>query len=261
MEVLGMNTAERRNWEIVKALGYERGGKCWERFCERIAGTKGAPARRAAFLEAALRATALRRGEIGGYDGAPHHVRLRAWEERQALALAEKAGQHYDEHGYNRGEYRSTQHLDYVAPWDAKVVPFCDLGGEGLGLVEVSRKIVYARSCQWGPSTSATRFLVGRNEAGTYFAHPVPPTVRTVAEALDWIWGGRSKDIIQRQGDITLIAGAGPKLPTLPLGHVVDEEAGVIRHATHPDLPLPGKGQRIIVGRRAFARTSEPTRD
>jgi len=194
-----------------------------------------------------------------------HDIRHRAWEKKQILDLAEKAGQNFDEHGYSgrRGIYRETAALDFVPPWRAQAAPYCDLGGEGLALVAVTRTTVYPPSSRWRPSSATSKFLVGRNEAGTYFAHPVSPRCNSVESALDWIWGGKAADIIQRQGDIALISGnGGPRMPSsLPRGHVVDEAAGVIRHATHPDLPLPGKGQRIIVGRRAAERASAATRD
>jgi len=211
--------------------------------------------------------TTIRRPDLPGYcttQVRSHEVRRRAWEQGHALALAKKAGYTSDEHGtYLRGDHFSVGPLDFVPPWEAQVAPYCDLGGEGLALISVTRTRVYPKSSQWRPSSVATKFLIGRNEAGTYFAHPVSPRCNTVEAALDWIWGGKASDIIQRQGDVALIgSNGGPRMPaSLPHGHVVDEAAGVIRHATHPDLPLPGKGQRIIVGRRAAERASAATRD
>lgn len=234
-------------------------------FEARIRGRRGAPKKRAAFEAAVARVTALRAQREPAFSRwaweNSHAQRLSAWKSRQALRLAEMAGQNFDEHGSSRGDYLSTASLDFVPAHEAGTAPYCDMGGEGVGLVRVTRSRVYPKSSGWWPTETATNYLVGRNEAGTYFAHPVPTKCTSVRSALNWIWGGRAEAILRRQGDIALIAGAGPKVPELPRGHVVDQEAGVVRHATHPDLPLPRKGERIIVGRRAFARVSEPTRD
>jgi len=191
--------------------------------------------------------------------------RRHTWGIKQGHALAERAGQNFDEHGSSSGDYLSTGVVDYVSPWDGSAAaPYCDMGGEGLALIRITRTRVYAKSSKWFPARAFTLFLVGKNEAGTYFAHPVAKTCETVADAVQWIWGGRARDIIARQGDIALIGGnGGPKLPNdgLPRGHVIDEAAGIVRHSTHPDIPLPGKGQRIIVGRRAAVYASDATRD
>jgi hypothetical protein len=187
--------------------------------------------------------------------------RYKAWIARKAVELADKAGQKFDEHGSGRGDYMTTRGIDYIAPWKGSAkAPFFDMGGEGLGLVEITRKRVYAKSYSFGPSFASTRYLVGKNEAGTYFTHPVPATCSTVESAIQWIWGGHARDVVARQGDIALIRGAGPKLPSnLPSGHRVD--GNQIVHATHPTIRIPGKGERVIVGRRAFVRVSEATRD
>ena len=265
-----MTTREAENlaWAIFNIEG-ER--DLYQSFCDRIYRKRGAEEHRERFVLAAKRITALRRGEIGARRAKrPHDQRLRSWRMRRAVALAEGAYINWDEHGSARGEYRNTDPLDYVPAHEAKGAPYFDMGGEGIGLVSVTRKTVYAKSSKWMPSTATALFLVGKNEVGTCFAHPVasakeafPSAVQTpsVRGALEWIWQGHQDDIVQRQGDIALISGPGPKIPDLPPGHVVDMEAGVVRHATHPDLPLPGKGQRIIVGRRAVPRVIEGTRD
>ncbi|MCI0561932.1 MAG: hypothetical protein MN733_25885 [Nitrososphaera sp.] len=170
--------------------------------------------------------------------------------ERAGKRLAQLAGYESDEHGtYVRGDYVSVTVRDYIPYPQSVQVPFCDLGRRGLALVNVNRKRVYAKSSKWYPSYANAAFLVGRNEAGTYFAHPVRRDCTTVRGALDWIWQGKAEQIVQRQGDIALVVGTGPKLPSLPAGHSVI--AGEIIHATHPALPMPGKGQRVIVARRA----------
>lgn len=173
---------------------------------------------------------------------------------RRAEWLAAQAAIYFDEHGSSRGGYRRTVGLDYVPPTAARAVPYCDMGGKGLGLVGVTNTTVYAKSSKWRPSSATEHYLVGRNEAGTYFSHRVPAEIRTVREAISWIWSGREQDIIARQGDIALIGGnGGPKYPAnLPVGHRI--EADGIHHDTHPTIRLPGKHERIIVGRRAGIR-------
>ncbi|NCC59201.1 MAG: hypothetical protein EOM17_16560, partial [Synergistales bacterium] len=124
------------------------------------------------------------------------------WGIKQGHALAEKSGQNFDEHGSSSGDYLSTSVVDYVSPWDGSATaPYCDMGGEGLALIRITRTRVYAKSSKWFPARAFTLFLVGKNEAGTYFAHPVAKTCETVADAVQWIWSGRAKDIIARQGD------------------------------------------------------------
>jgi hypothetical protein len=187
--------------------------------------------------------------------------RLQRWESASAEALAEKAGMTTDEHGSWRGDHISVSGLSFVGHWESAAAPYWDMGGEGLGLVSVTRTRQYAKSSNWRPSSVSTSFLVGKNEAGTYFSHPVSPNCTTVWEAMDWIWNGKSNSIIQRQGDIALIGGnGGPKMAKLPWGHKI--EGDKIVHATHPDLPMPSKpGERIIVGRRASDRATSATRD
>lgn len=189
----------------------------------------------------------------------------------------------YDEHGgYKaKGDYRESEVLDYVDARKAKKVPYCDMGGRGLVLVTVTRTRYYGKhtfhnpqtgnhNC-YRPSSVNDTYLCGRNEVGTFFAHCVPNSCETVEEALDWIWRGQAHLILQRQGDIALIRGnGGPRMPThLPSGHErlrikpfgVKTELPWLVHPTHPALPLPRKGQRIIVGRRAAEKGTGGTRD
>jgi len=180
---------------------------------------------------------------------------------QRTLKLARLAEQFYDEHGSAKGDYHTTKALDFVAPKKAESAPFCDMGGAGLGLIAVHRKRIYARSYKFGPHHSQSVFLVGRNEAGTYFSHCVPSDCRQVFSALQWIWNGRANNIVQRQGDIALVKGRGPKFPELPQGHLIDHDKQFIFHETHPPLRFPGKNERIIVGRRAHVYVSEQTRD
>jgi len=187
--------------------------------------------------------------------------RFRKWKIESSEALALEAG-YTDEHGssYNSGDYLSIRGIDFIGKHQSNKPPYFDMGKEGLGLIKVTRKRVYARSSKWMPSYAETKFLVGKNESGTYFSHAVSPNCKTVLEAISWIWNGLQDKIIRRQGDIALIEGNGPKgLNKLPTGHKVDGEC--IIHNTHPSIPVPAKGQRIIVGRRAAERASKETRD
>lgn len=225
-------------------------------FEERIHGSRGAPQKREEFYVRVAKIIALSRVPLS------RNRAVFAPKRRQALGLARMAGQFYDEHGYERGDYLQTSPIDYVHPKDARKAPYHDYGGAGLALVRISRKRVYAKSYQsrYGGAETSTHYLVGRNESGTFFAHPVPRNITTVAEACQWIWDGKANDIIRRQGDIALIRGSGPKLPSgIPRGHVITGTA--IVHATHPPIPMPAKGERIIVARRAHITASDATRD
>lgn len=178
--------------------------------------------------------------------------RLYHWKMASALRLAERAGYASDAHGsfYNRGDHFRVKPLDFIPAHDSGSAPFLDTGGEGLALVLVARTRVYARSSRWSPSVAVATFLVGRNEAGTYFAHPVSGACTSVEEALAWMWDGKEMEIVARQGDIALVRGGrSGYTPELPDGHRVVGE--LIIHDSHPPLPQPGKGERIIVAKRA----------
>lgn len=185
-------------------------------------------------------------------------ARRQAWKRREGLRLAERAGYVTDEHGtWNRGDHIAVNVIDYIPPWEAAAAPFLDLGGEGMALIAVERKRVYARSSRWSPSYTTDYYVVGRNESGTYFGHAVTKAT-TLAEAIAWMWQGY--EVTQRQGDIALAnGGRSGYVPALPLGHVV--EGGFIVHDQHPPLPLPQQGQRIVVARRATPTASRQTRD
>ena len=229
--------------------------KVTEKFEARLGGSRGVEDARDRFYTGLKRIYA--RPATPGH--LPHEHRLASWKVRSALSLAALAGEQYDEHGSRSGDYLTTRGIDYISPRESAPAPYCDAGDAGLGLIEIERTRVYAGH-KWRPSSVATRYLVGRNEAGTYFSHPISPNCRTVLDAVQWIWNGQAERIIQRQGDVALIAGnGGPKLPPLPRGHKVDGDQ--IVHDTHSPLPCPGKGQRIIIGRRAAERASSATRD
>lgn len=229
-----------------------------ENFEARIGGKKGAEDARDRFAAMLVRlfVRASSQSQLGSAS------RKKVWERKSAESLARKAGMRSDEHGSWSGDHHSVQGLSFVGPWESAAAPYWDMGSEGLGLVDVTRTRHYAKSSNWRPSSVSTRFLVGKNEAGTYFSHPVSLNCLTVEEAVEWIWNGKARYIIQRQGDVALIGGnGGPKMPSsLPWGHKV--EGGKIVHATHPELRFPqNPGERIIVGRRAAERATSATRD
>lgn len=235
-----------------------------------IKGTRGAPAKRMAIHAIAGRVRdALYNAvpipfpptEQRTHDPEMGRQWLRAERNRKAQGLATRAGMQHDEHGFHssRGDYLTTDVLDFVPARQAKAAPFFDFGNAGLALIEITRKRVYANSSKFRVGYARTRFVVGRNESGTFFAHAVSRRCDSLEEALDWIWSGKSRDIVRRQGDVAVVRGAAPKVPALPSGHTVDGEW--LRHETHPAIRMPGKGERLIVGRRAAVFASDETRD
>lgn len=185
-------------------------------------------------------------------------ARRAAWVQREGEFLAKMAGYEADEHGFtSRGDHWKITTLDYVPPRDSAAAPYFDAGGAGMALIRIDRTRVYAKSCKWSPSRTSTYYVVGRNEAGTYYGHAVTPAP-TLVEALAWVWSGYQ--VIARQGDIALVRGGkSGYIPTLPGGHVVTSDG--VTHPTHPTLRLPQAGERIIVARRAGTRVSSETRD
>ena len=235
-----------------------------DRYEQKIFRTKGAPEKRARLQRAVQ--YILDRNQIDRIFSVrlpriQHRYRFESWITRKGRELAKKVPTLFDEHGDFRGSTDHCAILDYISPHHGSAqAPYYDMGGEGLALVQMSRTTVYARSCQWRPSTARTVYLIGKNEAGTYFAHAVRKDVETVQAAIQWIWGGHAQNIIQRQGDIALVRGNGPKnLNKLPSGHRI--EGNQIVHATHPAIPVPGIGERIIVGRRASTQVAGNSRD
>jgi hypothetical protein len=187
-----------------------------------------------------------------------HSARRKAWQQRAGLRLAALAGYKPDEHGFStRGDHWTITVVEFVPPYMSAAAPYLDQGGDGMALIRIDRRRVYAKSSKWFPSTTASHYVVGRNEAGTYYGHPVQPAA-SLAEALAWMWQGYT--ITERQGDIALVAGGkSGYIPALPDGHRLT--ATGIEHDTHAMLRLPGKGERIIVAKRAEPRVSHATRD
>lgn len=190
------------------------------------------------------------------------NIKYNMWIKNSGKILANNANMYYDEHGYNRGDHLTTKILEFLPNYITKFPPFYDSGKEGLVLIEVNRKRIYASSSKWYNSYNLTKYLCGRNETGTYFSHAVPKTCNKIIDAIKWIWSNKELRIIQRQGDIALIktnSNKRNKLPILPTGHKVIDD--YIVHDQHPKLPLPQKGEQIIIGKRASAQVSDQTRD
>ncbi len=182
---------------------------------------------------------------------------------RIGYGLALCARQYFDD-ARSRDGVRDTTVIQAVPAWQSSRAPYHDHGRAGMALVGVTRRRYYGGRFRGRVSSATDYYIVGRNECGTYYAHPVSgAAVRSghcIEAVLSWMWSGHSRDIIQRQGDVALIRGRGPKMPErLPAGHHI--EGGQIVHDSHAPLPLPGPGQRIIVARRANVRVSAPTRD
>lgn len=259
--ILALNHSQRiereeRRRDIVDAMRAVQ-----KRMNSRIAGRRGCVALRARVEKIFDRLSAPPCEYLHPQDS--HRARLSAWKARQALNLAANARISPDEHvSHNTpGDHISVVGLDFIAPRESTPSPYFDLGGEGVGLVAVTRRRVYSRNSQWYPRETTTHYLVGKNEAGTYYAHPVPSDYTTIRTALAWVWDGHQDVIIQRQGDIALCRWNGNRRwrEKLPSRHTVDGRQ--IVHPTHPPIPLPGMGETIIVGRRATEYVGKASRD
>jgi uncharacterized protein YdaU (DUF1376 family) len=193
----------------------------------------------------------------------------------RAMKLASEAGLNCDEHGgYRHGsDSYGISVLDIAdAQTPAKLREY-HATGDMLLLVEESRTRTYAGSSKWKASTRYDRYLVGRNENGVPFAHAVKSDIRTIAEALNWIWNGEK--IIARQGDV---ATAESKQFSSPGQIVVDYQIidshridGEIRKngalyarnarlyhekGQHPDITIGDTWAKIVIGRRSTKSTS-----
>lgn len=230
-----VSTGGQENYQKIISLG--------DQLEDNIYGIRGAPERRKRFWQEAYKYyTKIHFPK--SYDSYEKIL------EKKALGLASMVNKYYnDTFGYRRGDYLTTKAIDYISPKKSKNPPFHDMGGAGLALIVLHRKRVYSGHV---PSYASTYYLIGRNENGTFFSHPVSKNVKTVEEACQWIWNGYANNIIQRQGNIALISGAGPQIPAsgLPKGHRIVEN--LIIHEKHSPIRYPEKGERIIIGKRAY---------
>lgn len=135
------------------------------------------------------------------------------------------------EAGLDHGEYGS-DHFEIVPleiVWRKRDLEKYHATGKYIGLAMESRTRTYAKSCQWNSSSRTDIFLVGQNENGNAFCHQVTSSCRTIANAIDWIWGGAQVE--ERHGDI----GITP----CPLKHVEGENL---------DIALPDAPSHRVVG-------------
>lgn len=212
----------------------------------------------------------------------PGRVPTRTWmtrdEARELVAgIATDAGLRDDWDGHSwcdgRGDYHALTVLDYSSD------PGYIIGaGRLIGLVDQTRRRIYAKSSQFRRSDRSDKFLVGRNENGNPFAHQVPSAIASVAEAWNWIWGGAA--IVARQGDIGLapsnikrVEGDEDDCPVAGghsrhrfIGETHQNGSLHVRHGflyhegeQHPTIYVGSEWMRVVVARRSERAMS--TRD
>lgn len=193
---------------------------------------------------------------------------LLAYKKYEAKILAVEAGLHPDEHGSyrDRGDHFSLSVLDVI--WKPIELLKLHAAGDMLALVNQSRTRVYAKSYKFGPGERSDIYLVGYNESGTRFCHAVAQHLRTVADAVAWIWG--DEPITARHGDVAITPArkpirGGEIVTELQIvdRHVVTGEVyrngalyarnAVLHHAAsqHPDITIGNEWHKIVVARRS----------
>lgn len=195
------------------------------------------------------------------------------------MDLAAAAGLSSDEHGnyYDRGDHTAVSVVSSIH--DRRDLRKAFAAGDRLLLVAQRRRRVYAKSSTWYPSDRTDKFLVGRNESGSAFAHAVPANIGTVTEAVSWIWAGA--DVLERHGDVAIVATTRAIATAIPVpaqGLAVDTARShmvlggeyrrngalyirdaVLHHTRnqHPDVVTPpGQWVRVVVGRRSTRAAS-----
>lgn len=174
--------------------------------------------------------------------------------------------------------------------WDLYGVGFDVHTGDMLAVIQVRQYTKQHKN--WYPQIRKNYFLIGENEDGSAFAHPVSANVihaavraeRDVIEAVqNWIFGGTYADM-QRHGDLAIIPmksrPAGTKGQLRKVAVLEDShrlEAAQIAEVdgriyaknptlthipgTHPTVEAAG-WNRIVIGRRAdFWKFAAPTID
>ena len=209
--------------------------------------------------------------------------------ELESLMLDIANADKVDEHGgWDFGIQQLTRRRSRALNWDVYGIGRDVHSGQMVAVIQV-REWTEGRRFN---TVRKSYFLVGRNEDGSAFAHPVSHAPihaairaeRDVCEAVqDWIFGGRYRDMI-RHGDLAIIPmktrPAGTKgqlrrVATLEDSHrlearqIAEVDGRIyardpqISHipGTHPDVSAAG-WCRIIVGRRAqFWNFAVPTID
>jgi len=153
-----------------------------------------------------------------------HELRREKWLKGCGMVLAQRARCYWDEHGSLSGEYRVTRVIECIPHGRRSSPPLLRHGRRGVGVDRGPEEDRLRQVLKVVPHDRRVKVPRGRNEAGTYFSHPVHRDVCTVREAIRWMWGGREHH--PATGDIALIVGNGPKLTGLPDRHVVDEAQG-----------------------------------
>jgi hypothetical protein len=183
----------------------------------------------------------------------------------QIASMVKEANCYYEKPSNvsKRGTYYWSSVIDLVLPPESYKNPYLCANDSGLALVEITKKVVYPSSSKWYPRVTQGVVLVGRNESGFAFAHPVNNSKKNIRSALSWIWNGKEGRIIARQGDIALVRGINNRkwMDRMPAGHRISACSKFIEHASHPAIPVPGPGTTIIVAQRGKLNAFVETRD
>jgi len=195
--------------------------------------------------------------------------------EQEFFDLAVKAGVNHDEHGGSgRGDHFSLRIVDFL--WKEKDLKRNFACGKYLGLVAEDRKRVYASSSKWGPTTRTNYYVVGTNENGVPFMHPVTTSYNLTELALQWIWSYH--EIEARHGDVAIAPAkikirsdfaVEPDTCAILDNHWVSGEVyrhqgcmyvrnAIIYHQKeqHPDVHVGNEWKKVIIGRRSKMGTA-----
>lgn len=199
---------------------------------------------------------------------------------RKVKEFAQSTAVDQDEHGI----YRSSDDISiYVieAVNSKKDMKKYHASGELLALVRVSRERAYSRQYtrNFGKGKRSDIYLIGQNETGTRFAHPVSDSCETLEQAINWIWDNNK--IIARHGDIAITESKTVKNLT---GQIVNEYqimdshvftgelhkngSTYVRNGTlihkkgqHPDVHIGNDWMKIIRAKRYRKANAIGTRD
>lgn len=201
---------------------------------------------------------------------------------RNAAKIDEHGGWEFGilESNYNKGRIHTMNYDWYGVGYDQH-------DGGFLGVIQVRE--FYRRKANRFPEIRKSYFLLGQNEDGTYFAHPVESRVihnavkkgADVVEAIQsWIFGTDYSKVI-RQGDLCLIPVRSVKGEDVGTEKIIEKSHRLMAdrilqngdiycinpnlvhlNGTHPTLQnLEGK-YKVVVGKRAaFWSFAKPTLD
>jgi hypothetical protein len=152
--------------------------------------------------------------------------------------------------------------------------------GEFIALVTINRSRTYSKQYtrNFGTGDRSDKYIIGTNETGSRFAHQVPDSVKTLSDAIKWIW--QDQEIIARHGDIAITASKTIKNKTgeqavdsqIIDSHVFTGEMakngsiyvrnGVIKHQKnqHPDVVVGSDWCKVIIAKR-YRKGMVGTRD